>query len=172
MVVATQPLTYKDLASTPEGDGNRYELLGGEMFVTPSPAKRHIFLTSRLFLLLSNHVLQNSLGHVFHAPVDVRLTPYDVVVPDILFLSAERANIFGDRLIEGPPDLVAEVLSPSTRSRDLETKRLLYARTGVSEYWIVDIDRSSVTVHILNAAGEFDILVATDGLIESRVLPE
>lgn len=172
MVTATRPLTYKDLETTPEGDGNRYELLGGEMFVTASPSKRHAWIATKLSRLMGNHVAEHSLGMVFPVPVDVRLTPYDVVVPDIFFVSADRLHLFTARLVNGPPDLIVEVLSPSTRLRDLNQKLRLYARTGVAEYWIVDTDRKSIAVHHLNANGAYNTVPQASDAITSRVLPD
>ena len=142
------------------------------MFVTASPAKKHARLSARLLRKLSDHVEQHALGEVFHTPADVRLTPYDVVVPDLFFLSAERGHLFGEKLVDGPPDLVVEILSQSTRLRDLNTKLRLYARAGVAEYWIVDPEQKSVAVHFLNAKGGYDAVPQTDHQIISRVLPE
>jgi Uma2 family endonuclease len=172
MVTAARPLTYQDLLETPEGDGNRYEILAGELIVTASPSKRHAWISFRLARRMADHVEQRSMGVVFHSPVDVRLTRYDVVVPDIIFLSAERRNIFGERFVDGAPDLIVEVLSPSTRSRDLTAKLQLYARTGVQEYWIVDPDTSDVTVYALSAQGAYELVPAVEGRICSRLLPE
>ncbi len=172
MVASIQSLTYLDLAQTPEDDGKRYELLGGEIIVTASSAKKHVRVSYRLARMLSDHVEQNDLGEILPAPIDVKITPFDVVVPDIIFLSKSRVNIFGEQYVDGPPDLVVEVLSPSTRVRDGTTKLNLYARTGVAEYWIVDPDRASVTVHVLQANGVYQALATTSGTSMSSILPD
>jgi Uma2 family endonuclease len=172
MVAAVEPLTYKDLALTPEGDGNRYELLGGELFVTPSPSIRHARVSNRIARLEGNFVTRRALGEVIHGPADVRLSPFDVVVPDIIYISAERLNLFGIQFVEAGPDLIVEVLSPSTKLRDQTSKLQLYARTGVAEYWIVDIERSSVTVNTLNANATYDTVEVKAGRVKSRVLPD
>jgi Uma2 family endonuclease len=172
MAAATRGLTYEDLLETPEGDGNRYELLGGELFVSRSPQRSHVFASSRLCFLLGNHVDQRNLGQVFHGPVDVRLTPYDIVVPDIIFLKTDRLHVFGDRLVDGRPDLIVEVLAPTTRARDQIDKAQLYARTGVEEYWIVDPDAHAVTVYALSVGGTLERMSAQVGKVQSRVLPE
>src|SRR5688500_10184635 len=104
MSIATRPLTYEDLLQTPVNDGKRYEIIGGEMVVTASPAKKHVRVSIRLILLFGNYVTEHSLGEVYPAPVDVRLTPYDIVVPDLIFLRSERLHIYGDQVVDGPPD--------------------------------------------------------------------
>jgi Uma2 family endonuclease len=172
MALASRPLTYGDLLQTPEGDGNRYELLGGELFVSRSTQRSHVFASTRLCFLLGKHVDQRNVGEVFHGPVDVRLTPYDVVVPDIIFLKKDRLHVFGDRLVDGRPDLIVEVLSETTRAQDQKDKLQLYARTGIEEYWIVDPDEQVMTVYALSARGTFDHVPAREGRIRSRVLPE
>lgn len=172
MVTAFQPLTYEDLASLPEGDGNRYELLGGEMFVTASPSKRHVWIAANLSRLMGNFTAQHSLGMVFPGPADIRLTPYDVVEPDVFFLRADRLHVFNDKLVNGAPDLIVEVMSPSTRARDLTSKLQLYARTGVPEYWTVDPDALSVTVYGLDARGGYEVIVGDGVVVPSRVLPD
>jgi Uma2 family endonuclease len=119
---------------------------------------------------MGNFVEQRNLGEVFSSPVDVRLTPYDVVVPDLFFLRTERFHLFDQWALSGAPDLIVEVRSPSTRSRDLTTKLHLYARTGVQEYWIVDPDTSTVTVYTLSASGAYELLPAHGGKVRSNVL--
>jgi Uma2 family endonuclease len=142
------------------------------MFVTESWPARQAWVTSKLAQQMMNHVIERSLGMAFAGPVDVRLTPYDVVVPDILFISQSRLPIFGERAVNAAPDLIVEVLSPSTRLRDLNQKMKLYARTGVAEYWVVDTDRKSIAVHALNAKGAYESVPQPEDGIASRVLPE
>ena len=129
-------LSYDDFVGFPD-DGRRHELIDGEHVVTPAPVSRHQRVLGRLFLALANHVARNSVGEVFVAPFDVILSEHDVVEPDILFVSNERREIVRD-WVHGAPDLVVEILSPSSRRADEITKRHLYERFGVREYWIVD----------------------------------
>ena len=131
------PLTYQDYAELPE-DGRRYEILGGELDVSPSPKVLHQIVLGNLFSALDRHVRERSLGRVFLSPVDLILSDTNVVVPDLLFVSSQRASIATERAVEGPPDLVVEILSPSTRRKDRSTKASLYARFGVRCYWIID----------------------------------
>ena len=119
-------------------DGNRYELIDGELEMAPAPsADRHQHTVRELFRPLDFFVHTNRLGTVWFAPTDVILSAFDVVQPDIFFVSAERSSIIGGR-IHGTPDLVVEVASPSTAEFDRGLKLRRYARFGVRWYWIVD----------------------------------
>ncbi|MGH9527182.1 MAG: Uma2 family endonuclease, partial [Terriglobales bacterium] len=110
-------------------------------------------------------------GEVLYAPTDVIFSPTNVVVPDLLFVSAARAAIIGEKNIQGAPNLLVEILSSSTRDLDLGTKLRLYRRCGVREYWIVDPDANTVTVHRLDQAGAQSQILTAAGTITSPVLP-
>ena len=148
--------TYEDYRHTPEDQ--RFELLDGELIVVPVPNLGHQRIGTRLGALLHAFVQQGGLGEVFHAPCDVVLSKTDVVQPDLLFVSVERAHLLlgGDNVL-GAPDLVVEILSPATAGRDRTLKRALYARRGVKEYWLVDPEARTVTVLGLGA-GDFDVV--------------
>lgn len=119
-------------------DGHRYELIDGDVEMAPVPsADYHQFTVGELFLALAPFVKSHRLGIVLLAPTDVILSAFDVVQPDLLFVRAEREVIVGGR-IHGAPDLVVEVLSPSTAEFDLGLKLRRYARFGVQWYWSVD----------------------------------
>ncbi|MBX3466099.1 MAG: Uma2 family endonuclease [Planctomycetes bacterium] len=138
--------TYEDYRQLPD-DGRRYEVLDGELVVSPSPSRRHQQLSARLVYELYRHVeAEHRLGEVYHAPSDVILAEDTIVQPDLLFVATERLDAFSDRGLEGAPDLVVEILSPSTRARDRGKKREVYARFGVRELWLVDPDRDAVDV--------------------------
>jgi len=165
-------LTYDDLKSIPEErPGDRHEIIDGELVVTPSPAPMHQIVSRDLFRLLDQHVRTSDLGEVLYAPVDIRLTPDNVLIPDIIYIARDRLHIIGPKTIDAPPDLVVEILSPGTRRRDLDIKQALYARFGVQEYWIVDSDAETVTV--LGLAGDHyePVVPGEGGAIASRVLP-
>lgn len=166
--------TYDDLRNTPEDDGQRHEVLDGELVVSPSPNRRHQQLSKRLQHALYSHVeLEHHLGEVYDAPFDVILAPDNVVVPDLIFVSTARQALFSDRGLEGAPDLVVEILSPSTRARDVGVKRRIYARFGVRELWLVDPTRDVVDRYQLSEGGDL-VADGTFGRIdtlESRVLP-
>ena len=140
-------LTYEDYAKTP--DDERWELIDGELFRMPSPNIAHQRTSGRLFLRMAPFVDERDLGEVFVAPMDIVLSDSDVVEPDLLFISSERMGIITRLNIQGAPDLVVEIHSPSTARRDLTAKRELYARHGVKEYWPIDPDTRTVTVLLL-----------------------
>lgn len=143
---STAPVTWLDAQRMPD-DGNRYEVIGGKLYVTPAPSIRHHRITRRLFRALDPLLVKAGRGELFWAPVGVEFpVTGEGVEPDLMFVSAERRGIVGKDWIRGAPDLVAEILSPSTARRDRSKKRDLYERHGVPEYWIVDPDANAVDV--------------------------
>lgn len=137
-------LTYEDYRRTP--DDERYELLDGELIMVPAPRVDHQLVIIELASLMHAFVKERGLGVVLAAPCDVVLSDTDVVQPDVLFVSRERAHVIVPENVRGAPDLVVEVLSPSTGERDRTVKRALYARHGVREYWQIDPLARTVTV--------------------------
>ena len=128
--------TYEDYRNTP--DDVRYELLDGELALVPAPNMAHQGTSTILLRLIDTFVYIRKLGKTFHAPTDVVFSDTEVAQPDLIFVSNERAHIITEQNIRGAPDLVIEILSPSTASRDRNFKRALYERHGVKEYWMVD----------------------------------
>ena len=140
-------LDLDDYLALPD-DGMRYEIIDGELFMSASPIARHQVISMNLVLLLAG--LQRKFGgRVLAAPIDVVLGPHDIVVPDIIYVRKERLAIIGEARVDGAPDLIVEILSPSTRDRDLREKAMLYAKSGVASYWIVDPVEETVTLHRL-----------------------
>jgi len=140
-------LTYDDFLLFPD-DGQRHELIDGEHYVTPSPNIRHQDISGRLHLLIGNWLSVHRLGRVFYAPLDVRFSMFDVVEPDLLYVSNERAaELLSGQHVCGAPDLVVEIGSPSTRQRDETIKRRLYENATVVEYWVVDPDIDVIRVY-------------------------
>ena len=140
-------LTYADFLLFPD-DGKRHELIDGEHYVTPSPNTVHQTTVGNLHFALRRHLETNSLGQVFTAPFDVVFSDYDVVEPDLLYITnARRAKVLTTQNVRGAPDLVIEVGSPSTRRRDETIKRRLYERDRVAEYWVVDPELEVVRVY-------------------------
>ena len=137
--------TYKDYCATP--DDERYELLNGTLMMVPAPNRKHQKVLGRLHIELSRFNQEHELGEVYVAPFDVWLSDTDVVQPDVLFVSRAREHTLTDENVRGAPDLVIEILSPSTADRDLGYKHDLYGRHGVLEYWIVDPMAETVAVH-------------------------
>ena len=140
--------TYEDYLRLPD-DGRRYEVIRGVLYVSPPPLIIHQTAQSRLFGALYNHVAANHLGIVYAAPVDVLLPERiaEPVEPDLLFIREENRPQGGDRNFQGVPDLVVEILSPSTRSYDRKTKLAAYRDAGVPEFWLVDPQTRTVVVY-------------------------
>lgn len=130
-------LTYADYCALPD-DGRRYEILDGELFVSPSPIRIHQRIVLNLLLILDPYIRQNRLGEINIAPFDVLLSKHNIVEPDLIFVSTARSRVITDKNIQGAPDLLIEVLSPSTKQRDLRKKRDIYGEWGVDWYWIID----------------------------------
>ena len=162
--------TVADYMTTP--DDKRYQLLEGELILAPSPTDRHQAILGTLFFLLYQYNLETGSGHVRMAPLDVHLSNYDLAQPDILFVSNDRASIITAANIQGAPDLVVEILSPSTERYDRGYKRTMYARYGVREYWLVDPDAE--TIEILTESDEgfvTDFIYQRDQILVSPLLP-
>ena len=140
---------YDDLAHFPS-DGHRYEILEGELYVTPSPSPFHQRASKRLQRMLEAYFEDRGLGEVFNAPLDVILTRRDVVEPDLIVVNAP-AQVTA-RAIEGPPLLVVEVLSPSSVRTDRGIKSRRYAELGIRHYWIVDIDAQEIECYRLSGS--------------------
>ncbi len=141
--------TFDDWLNLPD-DGFRYEVIDGELFMSPPPTIEHQNAVSSLLANMRNYARQGNLGIVLTAPVGVRLQEWEVTVqPDILFVAKEREHIIKDDYIEGAPDLVIEVLSPSNWMIDRGRKQVTYRRAGVREYWLVDYRARSVDVLVL-----------------------
>jgi len=131
-------LTHDDFVLFPD-DGKRHELIDGEHYVTPSPNTKHQTVSSNLHLLIASWLEANPVGRVFYAPYDVVFSQFDIVEPDLLYLSNERAaEVITPQNVRGTPEIVVEIASAGTRHRDETVKRRLYERSGVSEYWVVD----------------------------------
>lgn len=144
-VVVPKHKTVADYERLPEGAP--YQLIEGELVMTPSPTPTHQIVSGRLEYALMTFVLQHDLGLVLYAPIDIVLSETNVFQPDIIFISKDRSRIIGEKNIQGAPDLVVEILSPSTAYYDLKSKRAMYERSGVREYWIVDPQMQTIEVY-------------------------
>ena len=169
----TTGLTYADLLELPEpaeAGGDRYELLDGELLVTPSPRTRHQDAVLRIGAALLAWSRSTG-GRALTAPMDVWFDDRTVLQPDVLAVTAEHVDRIEERRIVGPPDLAVEVSSPSTRRRDVVRKRRVYEREGVPEFWFVDLDADQVQVHT-RADGIYGppTVVLADGHVASTVL--
>ena len=168
-------LTYDDFVLFPD-DGKRHEIIDGEHYVTPAPNVRHQVLVRRLVYDLEHYFRAHpQTGQVFAAPLDVLLSPYDIVEPDLLVVTGDQSGILTEKNVQGPPALVIEVLSKSTRKRDAQTKRRLFERTGVREYWLVDPELDAVQVFRPTAEGRLarvaELTAEDGGMVTTPLLP-
>ncbi|HEU5434498.1 MAG TPA: Uma2 family endonuclease [Thermomicrobiales bacterium] len=166
---------YEDLLALPD-DGRRYEIIEGELFEMPAPSWAHAIVIANLILLIGP-IVRALGGQIATAPLDVFFPGADPVQPDILEVLPDGKARPSRRGLEGQPDLVIEVLSPSNREHDLLTKRALYARAGVREYWLIDPDARRIGVlaldrdafHLVQSATGDD--VAVSALLAGAELP-
>jgi len=142
-------------------DGKRYQIIDGVLDVTPAPNTKHQGASKKLEWSLITALEKTGLGYVFDAPIDVVLDPHNIVQPDLIFVRKERADIITVANIQGAPDLVIEILSPSTRRTDVLIKSELYARFGVPLYWIVDPDLERIETYRLVDKAYEQMQVAT-----------
>ncbi|MCA8970769.1 MAG: Uma2 family endonuclease [Planctomycetes bacterium] len=163
-------LGYAEYCAIPE-DGQRHEIIGGAHFVNPAPGFSHqsvlVALTASLYVAVD----PSGLGTVLVAPFDVQLSEHDIVQPDIVVVLTSTANVITDSRILGSPDLVVEILSPSTEKHDRERKFALYEKSGVREYWIVDTAERVVLQHAL-VDGRYQLIASAREAIRLHVLPD
>jgi len=147
-------LTYDDFLLFPD-DGMRHELIDGEHYVTPSPNTKHQRVSGNLYWLIRQYLEAHPIGEMFFAPFDVVLSRFDVVEPDLLYMSRKRAaQVLTAKNTQGAPELVIEIASSGTRKRDETVKRRLYERMEVSEYWVVDPDGDIRSVCTVSTASD------------------
>lgn len=163
--------TYSDYLKTPEGA--KYQLIGGEIIEMPSPTLYHQRIVTRLSRKIGNFILDNSLGEVFVAPLDVYFSDIETYQPDIFVLLNESLSKMKAKNVEGAPDLIVEVLSPSTAFYDLNHKKSIYEKFGVKEYWIVDQDLKTIEL-LENENGKYfkvSEFIATD-ILQSKLFQD
>jgi Uma2 family endonuclease len=150
-------------------DEPRYELVFGRFHLTPSPFPRHQVVVTML-LLHFHRIAKAAGGFLFFTPLDVVLADHSVVQPDLLYVSAARLDLIGNR-VEGAPDLVVEVLSPGTARFDRGRKLRLYSLYGIEEYWLVDHERRQIDF-LIKEAGSFVAAPPVAGMYQSARIPE
>jgi Uma2 family endonuclease len=169
-MTATIPrLTVEDLEMFPN-DGKRREIIGGELHVSSAPSPDHQEMAGHLYVVLYRAVTESGWGKVYFSPIDVRLSNDDQVQPDLVVLARGHLNMVHSGAIQGTPDLIVEILSPSNRAYDVVEKRQLYARFGVPEYWIVDPRGRSISIFRLER-GSYIPVELTEGKLPSSVVP-
>ena len=162
-------LTYEDYVKIPE-DGRRHEIIDGRHIVNPAPRPRHQIILRKLNDALGT-LQESGRAEVLFSPIDVHLTETDIVQPDLIAIAHKSRNLIGELKIEGPPELVVEVLSPSTQRLDRGAKRALYESAGVQEYWIVDAEEKTLAQHNL-AGGRYTETIHSSGEVVSTAFPE
>lgn len=163
--------TYEDYLALPD-DGRRYEIIEGVLYVTNAPNIDHQFVVSEVVQQMGSFIRQHKLGYVLAAPFEIHLTATTrPVLPDVIFIKSDRWPETGAGYFEGAPDLIVEVLSPSTRRTDQVVKFTTYEQAGVPEYWIVDPKSRSVQVFVLSGR-EYGLLgeFVGEDVIRSAVL--
>jgi Uma2 family endonuclease len=162
--------TYREYCQV--GDEQRYEIMNGVLCLVPTPSLFHQRISRRLEIQLSLFVEEHDLGEVFDAPIDVVLDEHNTVQPDVVFVSRERSVILQPAGIMGIPDLIIEIISPSSLHRDSYEKKELYERFGVKEYWLVDQANRCIQVFSMKA-DKYELLcfVAEKGTVFSEVVP-
>jgi Uma2 family endonuclease len=171
MTVPKLLMTYADYAALPD-DGRRYELYEGEIEMTPAPSTRHQLAIKNLLFLLEGYLRAHGAGVIIPSPVDLILSNTTVLQPDLVVVLRGREQIITERGVEGPPNLVIEVLSPSTAARDRQSKAQLYARYGVKHYWIADPDARRIESYELDS-GAYALRRSVDqaGALETDLFP-
>jgi len=166
-------LTYDEFQTLPRDGSKRFELIEGEVFMTPSPNTKHQRAVVKLLRLLADYAEQHDLGEVFVAPYDIVFSKWTALEPDLLFIRKVRLSIITDANVQGAPDLVIEILSPSNKAYDRETKMRAYEKAGVPEIWYFDPEDDSGEILNLGADGRYVVTAKLSGnaAIVSKALP-
>lgn len=162
-------LTYQDYLQYPD-DGKHHEIIDGEHYMTAAPFFSHQYYLKKIVHQMENYLNKTNQGIVLFAPLDVILSDYDVVQPDILYVSKDNYPVIKEKGVFGTPDLVVEILSASTEQRDKKLKMDLYARYGIPGYWIVDPNEKLVFQYIFKENRYFRNSVC-DKKLTSVVIP-
>ena len=168
MANAKLKMGYSEYAEIPD-DGKQHEIIDGEHYMNPAPNTYHQTVSRLIQFQLMQQVEMQKLGVVYDAPTDVQLSDHDIIQPDLVVVLAENRNIITPIKIKGVPDLVVEILSPSTKKKDIELKHQLYCRSGIPEYWIVDPDEHLIQQFALVGA-EYRLLGSESTAISPRII--
>lgn len=168
-IVEKKKYTYEDYLKISED--KRYELIHGELLMTPSPVPNHQRILKKIGFLLERFVSENKSGEIFIAPCDVYLDDENVVQPDILFISQNRLDIIGEKNIQGAPDVVVEIVSENSAYRDMVQKKSIYAKFGIQEYWLVIPEAEEIEIYIIkDKSYQSYKKYSKDDILESNLL--
>ena len=163
--------TYQDYLDLPE-DGKRYEVINGELVMAPAPNTSHQKVSVKLEFAIEKFLEKDNIGTLLHAPIAVVLSETVVLQPDIVFIANENSGIITEKNLSGAPDLIIEIVSPSSGYYDLIEKKEIYEKFGVKEYWIVDPRNRWLEIYF-NENDKFRLMqrVEKTGIANSIVLP-
>lgn len=164
-------LTYEDYAKLTPPDSGNYELHNGKIIFMPTPIPKHQLISSELHILLGSYIKARKLGKLIAAPMDTVFAPHDTLQPDLLFISKDRLDIIGEKKIEGVPDFIVEIHSPSNSQKEMSYKKFVYETTGVKEYWVI-YPKRKVIKQFQNDDFEFILRkeVTESGILSSFVI--
>lgn len=165
----TKHWTYRDYYAL--NDDKRYEVIEGELIMTPAPSFKHQDVSAKLGNLIFNHVNGKKLGKVVFSPIDVVLSDDIALQPDIVYISNKNTGIIKDAGVFGPPDMVIEVISPTSIYKDMHVKKSIYEKAGIKEYWLVFPDEKVIEIFSIEK-GRYELAASTEktGKIKSNLL--
>ncbi len=140
-------LTYEDYVKFTPADCGNFQLISGQIIFKETPNPSHQAISGLLIVYLGGFIIENNLGELLAALMDVVFTEHNTFQPDLLFITQERLNIIGENKIEGSPDLVVEILSPSNDNSEMSYKKHIYEITGVNEYWLINVEKQTLTLY-------------------------
>jgi Uma2 family endonuclease len=167
-------MTYEEFMALPEEEGRHYELIEGELILNPAPVMKHQRVLRKMLARLDRYFEERGGGEVFCAPCDVVLSPETVVEPDVFVIKSERASFVREKRVHGAPNITIEILSEGSRRKDEVTKRRLYEKHGVEEYWVIDPAIDIVKLYRRSGdafAPALELNTETGGTITSPLLP-
>ncbi|MEM6780108.1 MAG: Uma2 family endonuclease [Planctomycetota bacterium] len=167
MSVGQRKLTYREYACYPD-DVRRHEIIDGEHYVNPAPSTYHQDVSRLIQYQLMTQIELPGHGRVMNAPVDLEITPHDIVQPDLVVVMKDRRIVTPSK-IKGVPNLIVEILSPSSDQNDRVLKFSLFERTGVDEYWIVDPEEHVIEQHVLES-GRYQMTKHEQEITSQRVV--
>ncbi len=159
--------TYDDYITLPD-DLNIYEIIEGELYMAPAPIPKHQKICHNIQRLLGNYLQKNNAGEIYPSPVDVVFDKSNILQPDIIFIARDNLSIVTEKNIQGPPNLVIEILSPSTIRKDRISKLRVYARFEVKNVWIIDPDNQTLEAFELGKEKNYHLISSIAGEEEFR----